>query len=487
MIERIKELEAIAKQLEPTPSEREHYRTHIINYTEQFLDKNENEGAYENSPHKSTSLSFENFGEEPIEIEQVIEKLPTQLDHDGINPASGYHLGYVPGGGLYTSSLGDYWTDITNRYAGVYFANPGAVRIENRLIRWMTELMGYPKTALGNLASGGSIANLIAVVTAREHHEIGPEQIKDAVIYLSPQSHHCILKALKIAGLAHAKIRYVDLDDKYRMVPERLTELILADLKSGLNPFLIVGSAGTTDTGAIDPLEDLAAIAQEHNIWYHVDGAYGAFFQLTEEGKRKLKGIELSDSLVLDPHKGLFLPYGLGVVLIREGDVMKKAFSQSANYLQDLIEVQDEVSPADVSPELTKPFRGLRLWLPLKLHGVKPFRAALEEKLLLAQYAYTKLNTMEGFVTGGEPQLSIVTFWYQPKKGDINEFNKALVKEIHNDGRIFISSTNIKGRFTLRFAILVFRTHLKAIDLALKLVQEKAKLLELNFENEISN
>ena len=481
MLERLKELESKARTLEPGHLERKHLRDVIINYTEEFLKKTEQEGAYENEPKKSNSISNEEFGEEPTDINNLINTLPSQLDEDGINPASGYHLGYIPGGGLYTSSLGDYWTDITNRYAGVYFANPGAVRMENRLIRWMIDLMGYPGTALGNLASGGSIANLIAIVTAREHYQITSDKVKNTAIYLSAQAHHCILKSIKIAGLAEAHIRYVDLDDNSSMDTNHLKSLIGKDVESGLQPFLLVASAGTTDTGAVDPLPELGDIAQLHNMWYHVDGAYGAFFQLTEYGKEKLNGIEKSDSLVLDPHKGLFLPYGLGVVLIKNGKAMKQAFTQSASYLQDLVEVQDQVSPADVSPELTKPFRGLRLWLPLKLHGIAPFRAALEEKLLLAQYGYEKLNSMEGFVTGPKPQLSVVTFWYEPKVGDINAFNEALVKAIHKDGRVFISSTNINNRFTLRLAILVFRTHLKAIDLALNILKEKAEQLELNF------
>lgn len=478
MIKKIKALEAVAKWLEPSSEDRSHIRDKVVEYTEHFLEKIDKGHAYESSPIKSNSISKEEFTEESTAIEEIMQTIPVQIDEDGINPASGRHLGYIPGGGLYTSSLGDYWTDITNRYAGVYFANPGAVRMENRLLRWMIDEMGYPSSALGNLSSGGSIANLTAIVTAREYLKITVDKVTTAVIYLSEQTHHCILKAIKIAGLSEAQIRYVDLDENYRMKPSHLRRLLEDDLSSGLKPFLIIGSAGTTDTGAIDPLEELGEISQKYNLWYHIDGAYGAFFMLTKEGKEKLRGIELSDSLVLDPHKSLFLPYGLGVVLIKNGNALKNTFSQSASYLQDLIEIEDEVSPADVSPELTKPFRGLRLWLPLKIHGLKPFRAALDEKLLLAKYAYQKLNSIEGFQTGPEPQLSVVTFWYQPTTGDINVFNEALVREIHKDGRVFISSTNIRGKFTLRFAILVFRTHLDTIDLAINILKEKVEYLK---------
>lgn len=483
MIDKINELETVARQLEPDSSSRAEIRKKIIDYTESFLAQTETGPAYQNIPEKSQKLSEEEFMEEPTSIDKIMEKLPAQIDEDGINPASGYHLGYIPGGGLYTSSLGDYWADITNRYAGVYFADPGAVRVENRLIDWMSALVGYPKTSQGNLTSGGSIANLAAVVTAREYRNITSEKVKTTVIYLSKQVHHCIYKAIKIAGLAESHIRYVDLDESYRLKPGHLETLIKEDIQNGLTPFMIVGSAGTTDTGTVDPLTQIGQVAQRHNLWFHVDGAYGAFFLLTEDGKEKLKGIELSDSVVMDPHKGLFLPYGLGTIIVKNGEALKKAFSESANYLQDLIELPDQVSPADVSPELTKPFRGLRMWLPLKIHGLKPFRAALEEKLLLAQYAYQKLKEIPGFRTGPYPELSVVTFWYEPKNGNINAFNERLVKEIHKDGRIFISSTTIEGTFTLRFAILVFRTHLKMIDLAIKIVKEKAKELEQRLIN----
>lgn len=350
--------------------------------------------------------------------------------------------------------------------------------MENHLINWMKELMGYPKDGIGNLASGGSIANLIAIVSARDAFELKAADIPNQVIYLSKQVHHCIDKAIHIAGLRESQIRYIDLDDRFRMRKDQLEETIKSDKAEGLSPFMIMASAGTTDTGAVDPLDDLADIAEQEKMWLHVDAAYGGFFMLTEQGRTKFKGIERSDSLVIDPHKGLFLPYGLGVVIVKNGHHIKKAFAYQANYLQDTMSLQDEVSPAEVSPELTKHFRGLRLWLPLMVHGLKPFKAALEEKLLLAQYAHDQLDKLKGFEVGPEPELSVLTFRYVPENGDANAFNAALVKEIHEDGRIFLSSTTIDGKFTLRLAILSFRTHLATIDLTLKILQEKVDKLE---------
>jgi glutamate/tyrosine decarboxylase-like PLP-dependent enzyme len=240
---------------------------------------------------------------------------------------------------------------------------------------------------------------------------------------------------------------------------------------------LVIASAGTTDVGAVDPLEQIADIAKRHALWYHIDAAYGGFFALTAEGKRKLAGMDRSDSLVIDPHKGLFLPYGLGVVLVKDRSRLRESHNYQANYMQDAVESRDEPSPADLSPELTKHFRGLRLWLPLKLHGTAPFRACLEEKLLLAKYFYAEVKKL-GFECEVEPELSVVVYRYIPKNGDANAFNKRLLDEVVADGRVFISSTTLNGKFTLRFACLAFRTHLKTVDILLDVLKEKIRILE---------
>jgi glutamate/tyrosine decarboxylase-like PLP-dependent enzyme len=264
------------------------------------------------------------------------------------------------------------------------------------------------------------------------------------------------------------------------MKPEALEEAIEADAKTGLYPWMIAATAGTTDTGAVDPLADIADIARRHDLWLHVDGAYGAAFALTEHGGRILRGIECSDSMVMDPHKGMFLPFGSGIVLVRDGRHLLHAHHYDASYLQDqdVLASGDEVSPADLSPELTRPSRALRLWLPLKLAGVAPFRAALEEKLLLARYFHEKMLREDRFEVGPPPDLSIVTFRYLPGRGDPDTFNRKLVDAVQRDGRIFVSSTMVDGRFTLRLAILSLRTHLETVDLAITILHEKARQLE---------
>src|SRR5699024_6933639 len=194
-----------------------------------------------------------------------------------------------------------------------------------------------------------------------------------------------------------------------------LQELVMQHKMEGLTPSLLVASAGTTDIGAIDDLKAAGAIAEKNDIWYHVDGAYGGFFLLTDYGKRAMQGISMADSVVMDPHKGLFLPYGSGAVLIREGHRLFESFYVEANYLQDTqipidpIENDMEISPSDISPELSRHFRGLRMWLPLQLHGTDAFSAALEEKLMLVRYFHQEIRKA-GFKTGPDPQLSVTIF-----------------------------------------------------------------------------
>jgi len=476
MRERIERLEKLTCALELDAEERAVFRDEVVRYAEQFIEDLSRMPVFVASDDQGMGLLDSPISEEPIDLGEALHLLKTHVDYPGAHPGVAGSLAFIPVSGLYFSALADYLAAITNRYTGLFFAAPGAVRMERMLLRWMADFIGYPEEAAGDLTSGGSIANLIGVVTAREAHELKARDYSRSVVYLSEQTHHSVDKALRIAGLGECVRRYVPLDRRYRMQADALESFVLGDREAGLKPWLIVASAGTTDTGAVDPLSEIADIAEAHQLWLHVDGAYGAMFALCERGKEMLKGIERSDSLVLDPHKGLFLPLGSGAVLVRDRRKLLRAHYYHANYLQDedALTSPDEISPAELSPELSRPFRGLRLWLPLKLAGVAPFRAALEEKLLLARYFHQQIQRVDGFEVGPPPDLSIVAFRYVPPRGDANEFNRKLVHAVRRDGRIFLSSTTIEGRFVLRIAVLGLRTHLEMIDLAIEVLREKA-------------
>lgn len=478
--DRLKRLEHESRPLDPGAEGRILLRNKLVAYADGYMEGLDGRPVYVVSDDERGVLYDSPISEEPMDPDAVLNLLDRSVNRSGVTIGSAGHMAYIPGSNLHASALADYLGAVFNKYSGLSFASPGMVRMERMLLRWVADVVGYPATAAGDLTSGGSIANLVGIVTAREASGLKARDFGRAVVYLSEQTHHAIDKALRIAGLGESVRRFVPLDEGYRMRPGALEETIENDANAGLYPWLIAATAGTTDTGAVDPLAEIADVAGRHDLWLHVDGAYGAAFALTEHGGRILQGIERSDSMVMDPHKGLFLPFGSGIVLVRDGRHLLHAHHYDASYLQDqdVLASGDEVSPADLSPELTRPSRALRLWLPLKLAGVAPFRAALEEKLLLARYFHEKLLREDRFEVGPPPDLSIVTFRYLPRRGDADTFNRKLVDAVRRDGRLFISSTMINGRFTLRLAVLSLRTHLETVDLAITILREKAGQLE---------
>jgi aromatic-L-amino-acid/L-tryptophan decarboxylase len=468
LLKKIAAWEQQSSILEPNENQRNLYLEELKDYSNSFINTTETRKSFGKGDVKKHALAITGGKKTFTEILSLYTTEVTQL---GINPASGGHIGYIPGGGIYAAALADYLADISNEYAGMYFASPGAVTIENEVIDWLKKIFQFPESSVGNLTSGGSIANLIALTAARDQHGIKGPKIQQSVIYLSPQVHHCIHKALRIIGLEDIIIRELVLDGQHRIDVTILQEVIQEDKKNGLLPFMVIASAGTTDTGAVDPLQTIGKIVQDHQLWYHIDAAYGGFFILTETKKDFFTGIEMADSLVIDPHKGLFLPYGTGAVLIKNKEAVFHSHHYTANYMQDALQDDLPLNPADVSPELTKHFRGLRLWLPIQLYGIEPFIACLEEKLLLTQYFRERLLNL-GFQVGPEPDLSVSYFWYPTSDQNENEFNKKLMEFIHQDGRVFLSSTVLNGKFVIRMAILSFRTKKETIDKALTMLQD---------------
>lgn len=401
-------------------------------------------------------------------------------------------LGYIPGGGLYTSALAELLARGFNRYTAISSFAPALVALEESTLQWLCQEFGLPSTAAGEITTGGSMATLTAVLTAR-HDRLG-EDFLDGTVYVTAHTHQCVAKAARVAGLPARRVRIVPNDADLRMDTEALATLIAQDRAAGLRPFLMVATAGTTNTGAIDPLPELAELARQEGLWFHVDGAYGGFFHLTERGRARLAGVETADSLVLDPHKGLFLPYGTAVLLVRDRSTLQAAFGTgtSSPYLQDVDDSPGASLPtfADLGPDLTREFRGLRLWLPLHLHGIGAFRAALDEKLDLAEHAYRHLAADTRLEVPWKPELSTVAFRLRGAVGSgrngggdgggrgdqaaEHERNQRFLESILAANRVLLSSTRIDGRFTVRLSVLSHRTHREHIDEALDIIRSAA-------------
>jgi len=412
--------------------------------------------------------------EQPTPLPALLARLAPAIAKSYNTAGPGY-LAYIPGGGVYAAALADFVACAVNRYVGVAQAAPALAQIEETATSWLGRLMGLPAGARGILTSGGSLSTLAAVVTAR-HARLG-EDFQDGVLYFSEETHYCVPKAARLAGFPRRGLRALPTDSRLRLEPAALDAAIREDRAHGRRPFLVVANVGTTNTGAIDPLPQILAVARAHGLWVHADAAYGGFFRLAPGGEDLLRGIEACDSITLDPHKGLFLPYGLGALLVRDGDALASVHREGASYVQDVTR-SGALGFADVSPELSRDFRGLRLWLPLMLHGLPAFREQLQEKLALARWAHAELASDGHFELLDEPQLSVVAFRLRAPAEAADRLGPELLERVNARRRVFLSSTRIHGRYALRICVLSFRTHEERVrDAVLALRQEARALL----------
>jgi aromatic-L-amino-acid decarboxylase len=408
-----------------------------------------------------------------IPAEELLDFLFERVIPKSFNTAGPGYLAYIPGGGLPQSAVADLVADATNRYVGVFAAAPGLAQLESNVVRWFCDIAGLPKSARGILTSGGSLATFSALVAARRDRL--PDDFLSGTMYVSDQTHHALQKAAILAGFPEDRVREIPVDERFRIRLDALSSAIAADRAGGRTPFLVVGNAGTTNTGAVDDLPALAETAARESLWFHVDAAYGGFFLLTEDGRRILRGIDRADSIVLDPHKGLFLPYGTGALLVRDGETLKRAHGLSAEYMPSMQEDADLTDFNLLSPELSRDFRGLRIWLPIRMHGIGPFRRNLEEKLELARWAAERLREMPGIEIVAEPQLSILAFrWLRPgadgRAQDVD--NRRLLERINARKRVYLTGTVVDGRFAIRICVLSFRTHRERMEMALEDIRE---------------
>lgn len=417
--------------------------------------------------------------EHPVPLEPLLDHLFDEcIPRSFGTPGPGY-LAYIPGGGTYPSALADFIADTTNRYTGVWQAAPALVQLEANALDWLASWMGFPAETRGLFTPGGSMATFSAILCARER--LGPE-IRRGVVYASDQAHHSVLKAARMAGIMPDRVRAIACDGHYRMPVAALREAVATDRREGLTPFAVVSTAGTTNTGAVDPLEEIADLCAAEGAWHHVDGAYGGFFYLCGETRTVLSGLSRADSLTLDPHKGMFLPYGTGALLVRDGATLKAAHAATAAYLPD--HPDDFYDPSQYGPELSRGFPGLRVWLSIKLYGSAAFRSAIAEKRALAVEACNRLAALPGIAIDAPPELSLFAFhvtWPGASLADEDAATRALMEDVTARGRVMLTGAVARGRFIGRVCVLSFRTHQAQIDalvedVALSLRQDVAQL-----------
>ena len=403
--------------------------------------------------------------EEGRGLRQVLAALEPGLDRSLQTTSPGY-LGYVPGGGLPDAAVAELYVALTNRYTTLSMAAPVFASLEQEVMRWFCGLVGYGEAAGGVLLSGGSLANLVGVCTARDARA---PALGRGRIYVSEQAHHSVRKAAHVAGFPEDAVVVVPTDAAFRTDPVALRAAVEADRAAGNAPFLIVGNAGSTAVGAVDELGALADVAEATGCWLHVDGAYGGFFLLTERGQAAMAGIARADSVALDPHKGLFFPYGTGAVVVRDRAALRRAHTVRSAYLPET-DGEDLWDFADLGPELSREARGVRVWLPLVTNGRRVFREALDEKLDLARAAAARIAALPGVQVVTAPTLSLFSFRLEGPDARTRRWLSAT----NQRGRVFLTGATVTDPrtgapvFVARVCVLSFRTHADRIEALLE-------------------
>ena len=391
-------------------------------------------------------------------------------------------IAYVPSCPTFPAVLGDWLATGFNFFAGVWPVAAGPNALELTVLDWFRDWLGMPTGTGGLLTSGGSNATFTAVLAAR-HQAVGEDAARIArlVIYTSDQAHSSVVRAGWLAGLPRAHIRLLPTDAEFRMRSDELRNAIARDRSSGLIPLAVIASAGTTNTGAVDPLRAIADICERERIWFHIDAAYGGFAILTERGRSLLEGIELADTVTLDPHKWLFVPFECGSLLAREPARLKEAFQIMPEYLQDVQENGERVNFADYGEQLTRYSRALKVWMSVSYFGVAALRRAMDHAMDLALYAEQLVRLEATLEVLAPAQFGVLCFRAHPAgvndSAALDAFNESVNAKVNAGGEYFISSTRLHGVFSLRICILGFRTTEKEIEGVVAAVVRVAKEL----------
>jgi aromatic-L-amino-acid/L-tryptophan decarboxylase len=444
-------------------------------------------------PQTRAGKTFETIDSELADEGEPLSKLAgdlrTILDNSRHSGHSRF-FGYVASPANPAAVYADLITSALNANVTSWRSGPAATEIERAVVRWLGSLAGFSRQATGLLTSGGSMANFIALYVAHRTSSASASEISrkglwhsDAprIVYASSEIHLSILKAADLMGIGREQVRLVPCDHRLRMSVEKLREAIAADVALGLTPFCVVGSAGTVNTGAVDPLDAIADVAAEAKLWFHVDGAYGALGALDHSKRGLFKGIERADSLSLDPHKWLYVPLDAGCVLFKDQAKHRAAFnSEEAAYIK-IHETDDEAFAFwDYGPELSRRFRALKIWFTLRYYGVGRIAAAISEDNALAQYLAELIAQSNDFELLAPVELSICCFRYRPAGlGDqeLNDLNAQIMHAVQRGGEAYLSNATVDGKFALRACITNFRTTRADLDLTLEIIRRTASTI----------
>jgi aromatic-L-amino-acid/L-tryptophan decarboxylase len=410
--------------------------------------------------------------EHATEFETVLQQVEQQVLGNTMHVNHPRFFAYVPGPSNFVGAMADALVSGYNVFAGTWISGSGPAAVEIAVMKWLQQACGLPDTAGGLFVSGGTIANLTALAVAR--HVVLQDRLEGATVYFSDQAHSSLEKDLRLIGVPPDNIRKLRSDADYRLPVQELDRCIEQDRAAGRRPFCIIASAGTTNTGAIDPLVELSRLCRKENLWLHVDGAYGAAAVISRRGRELLPGLELADSLSLDPHKWLFQPFEIGCVLVRDQTHLRDTFRILPEYLKDAHQHSEEFNFTDYGLQLTRGFRALKLWMSIKVFGMAAFRAAIERGFALAEFTEACLRQMPGWEIVTPAQMAVVCFRYT---GGSDAAHLRLVQALLEDGFALITSTVLRGRTVLRTCTINPRTTEADIQSTLERLDELARLV----------
>ena len=414
----------------------------------------------------------------PTSFESILTRFHERVAMHHAREPHPRFLGYIPSCPTFPALMGDWLATGYNFFAGVSVVAAGPTAVELTVLDWFRRWMGMPQGTMGLLTSGGSAATVTAVVAAR-HAAVGDDSssLAGLTAYCSEQAHSSVAKAAWIAGISRANVRAVPTDDAYRMNVVALREMVASDRRAGLRPFLVCATAGATNTGAVDPLHEIADFTSGERLWLHTDSAYAGFSVLTERGRRLLDGLGRADSLTLDPHKWLYVPFECGCLLARDPRALERAFSVHPEYLQDVRARDAEVNFADYGEQLTRYSRAMKVWFSVQYFGTDAIAAAQDHAMSLAERAERIVRETPDMEVLSPAQFGIVCFRVRPagmSDEQLNTLNERVNEKVNRTGFVLMSSTRLRGALSLRLCIPGYRTREDDIRAVLDLVRRTA-------------
>ena len=451
----------------------------IDELVEHFDTQNSKLPVAEGSREDMDKLFLEDAPEEPTDAMSVLNFVVDKVMTNSNIVSHPKSYSFVPGPSNYVSTIADTLATGFNVFSGGWVASPAAAELEIVTINWLLKLFGFPsKRGGGIFTSGGSMANLTAIVTARRI-KCG-EDFSKAVLYLSDQAHSSNIKAITILGFRRDQIRIIPTDLEFKMSLNKLQNAIAKDRLQGLQPFCIVASSGTTNTGTVDPLLELSKICKKEKLWFHIDGAYGGAAILAKNGKQLLKGIDKADSLTVDPHKWFYQPYEMGCLLVRNSKWLKHTFTEKPEYLKDVEGNDSEINFYDHGVQLTRRFRALKLYTSVKTFGLKAFRKAIDYNLKLAEQTEAILRKSSKWEVVSPATLAVINFRYNSIKLNLNEeeldeLNQKISEKIMASREALLVTTILQNQIVLRMCLINPRTTLEDVKGTINLCEKFAE------------